>query len=217
MTDETKFGGEYRDPTTSRAPGAQSAGDAVRETADQAKETVGQVAGQAKQQVNSRLTTQKDLAAQSLGGVAQALRTTGQQLREQDQAGMTGYIERIADEVERFSGYIGQRDVGELLGDVEQFARRQPTLFLGGAFVLGLLGARFLKSSAPQRDPYQSAGYSYQSAGYPYQTSRYPLGRHEDVERPYTGESEYQREVGGSPGIYDQARRSGPTGGTEEL
>ena len=34
--------------------------------------------------------------------------------------------------------------------DLENLARRQPALMLGGALVLGLIGARFLKSS--QRD-----------------------------------------------------------------
>lgn len=35
----------------------------------------------------------------------------------------------------------------ELAADVEGFTRRQPALFMGGAFVLGLTTARFLKSS----------------------------------------------------------------------
>jgi hypothetical protein len=30
---------------------------------------------------------------------------------------------------------------------VEDFARRNPAVFLGGAFALGLVGARFIKSS----------------------------------------------------------------------
>jgi hypothetical protein len=41
-----------------------------------------------------------------------------------------------------------------MVRNVEDFARRQPALFIGGAFMLGLLGARFLKSSA-QTDPSQ--------------------------------------------------------------
>jgi hypothetical protein len=36
------------------------------------------------------------------------------------------------------------------VSEAEDFARRQPALFLGGAFALGLLGARFLKSSGQQ-------------------------------------------------------------------
>jgi len=169
--------------------------------AGQAKEAVGQVAGQAKEQVTSRLSSQKNQAAQSLGGVAHALRLTGQQLREQDQAGVTTYIDQVASQVEQFSNYIEQHDVGELVGGVERFARRQPALFLGGAFVLGLLGARFLKSSAPQR----------------YQPSRYPLARQEDLAGPYAGTMGYPRGLGGTSGVYDMPSRPGLAGGMEDL
>jgi len=140
--------------------GQHTATDATREVTGQVKETVGQVADQAqqaagqavdqaRQQVSSRLAGQKDRAAEGLTSVAQALRQTSQQLREQDQQTVTGYIESAASQVERVSNYLKQHDLGALVDDVEQFARRQPALFLGGTFVLGLLGARFLKSSRP--------------------------------------------------------------------
>jgi hypothetical protein len=140
--------------------GHLTASGATREVTDQVKETVGQVteqaqqtAGQvvdqARQQVSSRLAGQKDRAAEGLTSVAQALRQTSQQLREQDQQTVTGYIESAASQVERVSNYLKHNDLGGLIDDVEQFARRQPALFLGGTFVLGLLGARFLKSSRP--------------------------------------------------------------------
>jgi len=140
--------------------GQHTATDATREVTGQVKETVGQVAeqaqqaagqavGQARQQVSSRLAGQKDRAAEGLTSVAQALRQTSQQLREQDQQTVTGYIESAASQVERVSNYLKQNDLGGLIDDVEQFARRQPALFLGGTFVLGLLSARFLKSSRP--------------------------------------------------------------------
>src|SRR5215211_4670292 len=61
--------------------------DQVKETvgqvADQAQQDAGQVVGQARQQMASRLAGQKDRAAEGLTSVAQALRQTGQQLREQ--------------------------------------------------------------------------------------------------------------------------------------
>jgi uncharacterized protein YjbJ (UPF0337 family) len=144
---------------------ADQAKDAVGQVAGQAKGAVGQVTGQAREQVTTRLSGQKDRAAQGLGSVAHALRITGQQLREQDQVGGTVYLDRVASEVERFSTYLEQSDVGQMVGDAERFARRQPALFLGGAFVLGLLGARFLKSSASQSQ----------------QANQYPLAQRTDV------------------------------------
>jgi len=163
---------------------ANTASDATREVTGQVKETVGQVteqaqqaAGQvvdqARQQVASRFAGQKDRAAEGLTSVAQALRQTSQQLREHDQQSVTGYIESAASQVERVSTYLKQNDLGGLIDDVEQFARRQPALFLGGTFVLGLLGARFLKSSRPAMGV--GGGYSGSTALAPRQ-SGYPSG-----------------------------------------
>jgi len=153
--------GQFNTTTGAPQAGQDTTRGTMQEVADQAKETAGQVANQAqqkagrvvdqtRQQMTSRLASQKDRAAEGLGSVAQALWQTGQQLREQDQDGVTSYIDNAASQVERFSTYLQNNDVGELINDVERFARRQPAVFLGGAFVLGLLGARFLKSSRQQ-------------------------------------------------------------------
>jgi hypothetical protein len=61
------------------------------------------------------------------------------------------YGNSLADKVEQLSSYLDRKEVGELIHDIEYFARRNPALFIGGAFALGLLGARFLKSSSPNQ------------------------------------------------------------------
>jgi hypothetical protein len=114
---------------------------------DQAEQTAGRVVGQAKEQASSRLASQKDQAAHSLGTVAQAIRQTGQGLRDEDQAAIGRYADTAAEQVERFAGYLRDRDVSDLVDDLEGFARRQPGLFLGGAVALGFVGTRFLMSS----------------------------------------------------------------------
>lgn len=130
---------------------------ATSEVAEQVKETTGQVADLARQQVSTRLSGQKERAAEGLTSVADALRQTGQQLRGQDQQMVTDYIDSAAAQVEKISNYLRQNDLGRLVDDIEGLARRQPGLFLGGAFALGLLGARFLKSSRPYTPP--TGGY----------------------------------------------------------
>jgi hypothetical protein len=50
--------------------------------------------------------------------------------------------------VERLSGYLRSNSVSDMVSGVEEFARRQPAIFIGSACMLGLLAARFLKSSA---------------------------------------------------------------------
>jgi len=159
MTQRSSFTKETATtPSDQNTPGA-----AMRDVVDQAKETAGQVADQtqqaarrvvdqAREQVSSKLGTQKDNAAAGLTSVAQALRQTGQTLREQDQTGVTSYIDSAASQVEHLSSYLQERDISQLVDDVEHFARRRPALFVGGALVLGILGARFLKSSRQQVD-----------------------------------------------------------------
>src|SRR5918911_4191915 len=119
----------------------------VEQAKDKAQELVGQAQQKAGEQVESGLARGKSRAAEALGGVAQSLRLSSQHLRDQNQEGTGRYVEKAAQQVERLSSYLQNRDVGEVIDEVEDFARRQPALFLGGAFALGLLGARFLKSS----------------------------------------------------------------------
>jgi len=134
--------------STSEQRSTSQSGSTSQQVQDQARQKVGQVTDQAKQQATSRLSDQKQRASEGLGSMAHALRQTGQRLREQDQGTVAQYTDQAADQIEHFSGFLRNRDVNELVGEVERFARRQPALFLGGAFTLGLLGARFLKSSS---------------------------------------------------------------------
>jgi hypothetical protein len=55
--------------------------------------------------------------------------------------------------VERLGGYLRQRDTGQIVTDLEGFARRQPMVFAGGAFALGMLAVRFLRSGSQTQQP----------------------------------------------------------------
>jgi hypothetical protein len=151
--------------------GADGGGDGIVE---QAQQKVGEVAGQVQEkagavveQVRERATTtldrQKDQAAGSLWGVAHAIRQTGESLREKDQAAFAQVTDRAADQIERISSFLGHRDVNQIVNEVQHFARRQPALFLGGAFALGLIGARFLKSSSQPSQSSSEMDYSGQA------------------------------------------------------
>jgi len=140
---------------------ADQAKDTAGQVVDQAKDTVGQVADQAKQQATSQVESQKQRTVDALVSVAQAVRQTSQQLHEQDQGAVGGYVGQAAERLETLTEYLRTRDVPALLADTQDFARRQPGLFLTSAVALGFIGARFLKSSG-QRAMTQRAA----SAGY---------------------------------------------------
>jgi hypothetical protein len=121
---------------------------AVGTAVEQAKEKTGELVGQATAQAKPQLESRKEQVAEGLGSTARALYQTSRQLREQEGAApVAAYVERAAARVDRLADHLRERDLSQLIGEVEDFARRQPVLFVGGAFTLGLFAARFLKSS----------------------------------------------------------------------
>jgi hypothetical protein len=96
----------------------------------------------------SQLTNQKNRATDGLGSVAEAVRQTTQQLKDQNHDVIARYTEQAAHQIDRLNQRIREKDIDELMSDAQRLARRQPALFIGGAFALGLIGARFFKSSA---------------------------------------------------------------------
>lgn len=125
------------------------AGGLADDPVDQAKKTLTKTASQVGDKVSSTFDARKDKVAAGLGSVAQALRSSSDRLRTQgDEGSIPEYVDTAATQVERLSGYLESTDTKAIVGNVEDFARRQPALFIGGAFFLGILGARFLKSSA---------------------------------------------------------------------
>ena len=118
-----------------------------------AKQTTSNVVDQVQQQAGSRIDRRKDEAASEIEKVAGAVRQLGQGLGEQEQGPLVQYAaeygRKAADGLERFTNYLRQTDTKTLVTELENFARRQPAIVVGGAFLLGLAGARFLKSSMP--------------------------------------------------------------------
>jgi hypothetical protein len=122
----------------------------ARELSTEVRHVATDLAGEAKKTAESKLGAGKDFAAEHLGSVADALRKTSHELRTNDSA-VTDYVDMAASSVEKVSNYVQTRTLSQLMGDAEAFARREPAVFLGGAFFLGMLGGRFLKSASPAR------------------------------------------------------------------
>jgi hypothetical protein len=129
--------------------------DILAQAGQSTGQAAGQAAGQVQEQATSRLDKGKANVVEGLGTVVEQVRLMGENLRKTDQGGVVQYVAQYGDaaagQLERFSGYLNEHDVSELVGEVEDFARRNATYFVGGAFLLGLLGARFLKSSSPNQ------------------------------------------------------------------
>jgi hypothetical protein len=115
------------------------------------------MASDATERVKTAMDSQKTAGADYLGTIAQAVqRSAGQFDNDVPQAAK--YIRQAAGQIETVANAVRQRDMRELVGEVQEFARRQPTLFFGGAVVLGFAALRFFKSSAPSHGHGTSAG-----------------------------------------------------------
>ena len=131
-------------PQNDAPAGSSQLGRSASQLGEKVQETAGQMA-------DSQLSKQKEAATGTLQQLADALRMTGDHLRASQQERFAGYAQKASDYVRDFSESIRGAQPRDVLQRVEDVARREPALFLGGAFVLGLIGARFLKSS--ERSP----------------------------------------------------------------
>jgi hypothetical protein len=156
----------------------------VKTLLQDAKQETTRLAEAAREKVAESATSKKEAAAEKIDTVADVLRDAGQRL--QQDTGLGQYAENAAEQVDRLAQYLRRKDLGGMVRDAETFARRHPELFLGVAFVGGMLAARFLKSSPrteevdletpgspfvqPETRPYTPGYGSNYGAGYGYQT-----------------------------------------------
>lgn len=144
------------------ASGSSTMGASGADVAQKAQSLVDTV----KQQASSQINAQKQRATEGLGSVVSAVRQTSERLRENRQPGVAQYVERAADQIERFSAHLRDRDIDELMNEARELARRQPALFVGTSFAAGLVAARFFKASSPARHAERPSGvYGGSTAG----------------------------------------------------
>lgn len=129
-----------------------STGEALRNSASDAL-------GQARSMVRDAAEQQKHRAAEGIQEFARSLHDMAGSLDQQHRDLSARYTHAAAEQLERAARGLEQRSMGDMLGEVEHLARRQPALFIGGAFAAGFLLARFVKSSAEAEPGTGDIGY----------------------------------------------------------
>jgi hypothetical protein len=139
--------------TPPRSEDEQNGGAAekAQEVAGQAKEK----AGEAKEQASSKLREQVDQrssqAGEQVATTASDLKSVGEELRKQGKDTPAKLADQAAERTEKLGSYLSESDADKILGDVEDFARKQPWAVVAGGLVLGFAASRFLKASSSQR------------------------------------------------------------------
>jgi hypothetical protein len=119
--------------------------DATAQATERAQEVAGQRSTEAGQQVST---------------AAGDLRSVSEELRKQGKDTPARLAEQAADRTERLGSYLSESDADRILGDVEDFARRQPWAVVAGGLVLGFAASRLLKASSSERYQQRSNGSS---------------------------------------------------------
>ncbi len=124
-------------------------------TADGEREYGGSVVTEfleaARSAAESLLEEQKRQIADRISGIARALRSAAQPLDESQSRVIARYLDEAATQVHSLSRTMRERHWGALVADTEDFARRQPTLFVLGAVATGFVVGRLLWASTGER------------------------------------------------------------------
>ena len=131
---------------------ASELGDTVIEAAKEHADTLGAAAGemasQTTEKVNSALNAQKGLGADYVENIAHIVHRAAGEF-ETELPAAAHYIHQAADHLDSVADFIRERDTKQMVTDVQEFSRRQPALFFGGALVLGFAAFRFFNASTP--------------------------------------------------------------------
>ena len=143
----TDFGGASGDPGTPGRDDKASPKDLAASAFSTVKAEAASFADQAKEKVADKVSEKQDVATQTLGDFASAIRKAGDDLAQNDQSLAGRMVKQAADGLESFSRSVGDKRPEDLLNAVRDFGRKNPTAFIAGSVLMGIALGRLAKSS----------------------------------------------------------------------
>jgi ElaB/YqjD/DUF883 family membrane-anchored ribosome-binding protein len=144
-------------------PGQQGGAPAnARESAEQLRER----AVERVETMKEKAASGKERLSERVRRVGSAIHSAGDQIRGEDET-WARYVDRVSDRFERAAEYVRRTDPQQAMRDAERFARREPALFFGGAFVLGLAAGRLFKASGRYEQREEQRPYRGETPAYP--------------------------------------------------
>ena len=146
----------------------QEAKTAMSEAADRVKNTVQdeaakigdrtrELASETGRKLQDKLQQQRTSGADYLVNVAGLVHQAADVFdTEAPQA--SRYIHQAAEQIGTVAEAVRTKDVRDLAYEVQDFARRQPTIFFGGALLLGFAAVRVFRASPSSRQDNRPAG-----------------------------------------------------------
>lgn len=119
----------------------------AKHVAEQTRSQAERIAHEATAAGRDIMDRQRASLASELETIVKALKKASDAFHDEHQDAIADYTQRAADGLSRLSRDLRDQDLGTLLNRVNDYARRQPGVFLGGAVAAGFLLSRFLRSS----------------------------------------------------------------------
>jgi hypothetical protein len=152
-------------PRSAGSPAHQGPGDGG--VISQVQDTGKDLANKGVQAIGDKTkSTAEGYKSEITGGLhtlADGLRQTSSNFRTEGEGNALAsagarYIGDLAEKIESVSGYFERKDTMDLIRDVRGFAKRNPTVFVGGAFAVGFALSRVIRSGASSTAGSRSVG-----------------------------------------------------------
>ncbi len=131
----------------SASTGANADPGKIKQDAAQLKDTAAAKASEKTNEYSQKATS----AAHS---TSSALRDAGETLRNDDEVPnwLASAFQQAAESIGNLADTVEGKEPREMMRDVDQFARQNPSAFLAGAAIAGFAAARVMKAGAKQSD-----------------------------------------------------------------
>src|SRR5579872_7052183 len=126
--------------------GGQAA-EALNDARERVSSNAQEIGDQVKDRVGDTIDRQKDAGADYAGRVADAMRRAAKEFETEVPMAAT-YMRVAADSVDDYAERFRTGELTDFLEGAREFARRQPTAFLGLTFLAGFGLVRLLKTSS---------------------------------------------------------------------
>ena len=142
--------------SASGSSGSKSASDMARETSDAARSRAQELGQSARSEAASMADKGRSMAyakaeeamergASEVDTTAEHIRAAGREFGEGSYPAQAA--DYLATSLSDAANALRTQDIDGMMSEVTAFARRNPALFIGGAALLGFVGARMLKAS----------------------------------------------------------------------
>ena len=133
--------------------GERHRGTGAAHAVDEVKDMGTELLGAVRDGATSLFEDQRRRAAGEIGALGEVLRSAAQSIDRTAGPTVAQYADEAGRQISEFADTLRTRSLGQMAGDVEDFARRWPLAFMTAAAGIGVLAGRFLISSASRPAP----------------------------------------------------------------